>query len=185
MLDFNNAGKQTDEFDLIPDGTIVPVQMTLRPGNAGEGGWLKRSKSQECQMLDAEFVVLEGPYARRKFWSMLVVDGTTEGQQKVAEISVARIRAMLESARGIKPADDSADALERRRVTSYGDLDNLRFWGVVGIEKGKDGYKDKNVLEKVVTPDRSDWRQLDQVKATGSMAKTAPKASGAAPSWAA
>lgn len=166
MIDFNNAGPQRDEFALIPDGTIVPVQMTIRPGNAGEGGWLKRSSTGECLMVDGEFIILEGEYAKRKVWSQMVVDGTTDGQKKAVDISVARIRAILESARGIKPSDDSPEAVSTRRVGSFGDLDGLRFWAVLGIEKGKDGYKDKNTIKAVVTPDRSEWRKLDQVAKT-------------------
>lgn len=188
MIDFNNAPKQRDEFELIPDGTIVPVQMTIRPGHAGDGGWLKRSNSGECLMIDAEFVVTEGDFAKRKFWSTMVVDGTTDGQKKAVEISVARVRAILESSRGINPADESASALEKRRISSYGDLDGLRFWAVVGIEKGKDGYKDKNGLKAVVTPDRREWRALEQMggnaMSAGAMMASKPANGAARPSWA-
>lgn len=192
MLDFNSAPTQRDgEFDLIPDGTIVPVQMTVRPGNAGDGGWLKRSNSGECLMIDAEFVVTEGKFSKRKFWSFMTVDGVTDGQKKAVEISVARLRAILESARGIRPDDESVSAMERRRADSYGDFDGVRFWGVVGIEKGQNGYKDKNTLKTVITPERAEWRQLDQIKSAAAPATVHPgamqaaKAAGAAkPSWA-
>jgi len=40
--------------------------MTVRPGNAGEGGLLRRSKDGNSVALDAEFTVLDGPYAKRK-----------------------------------------------------------------------------------------------------------------------
>jgi len=41
-LDFNTAGEQRS-FDVIPANTTVTLQLTIRPGNAGDGGWLKRS----------------------------------------------------------------------------------------------------------------------------------------------
>jgi len=41
-LDFNDAPEQR-EFDLIPKGTVATLRITLRPGGAGDGGWLKRS----------------------------------------------------------------------------------------------------------------------------------------------
>jgi hypothetical protein len=163
MFDLNTANKQTSGDSIIPDGTAVPVHATLRPGGAGDGGWLKRNRDGTCLMLDFEFTVLDGDFARRKFWSMLVVEGETEGQQKAADISRSRLRAMLESARGINPADESEKAVAARRVASLQDFDGLRFWAVVGVEKGKDGYKDRNVLKAVVTPDRKDWIQLEQV----------------------
>src|SRR6188768_1852971 len=98
VLDLNQAPVQTDKFDLIPDNTVVPVQLVIRPGNAGEGGWLKRSKAGDSMGIDAEFTVIEGKYTRKKFWTLFTISGDTEGQQKATEISISRLRAMLESA---------------------------------------------------------------------------------------
>lgn len=160
-LDFNSAGEQRSG-DLMPDGTIAPVHLTVRPGNSGEGGWLKRSKDGGSMSLDCEFTVTEGPHAKRKFWSLLLVEGTTEGHAKAAEISAARIRAILESAYGIRPDDETDNAKQRRRLNAWGDLNDIRFIAKVGIEKGKDGYKDKNTLSEVITPDRKTWARVEQ-----------------------
>jgi hypothetical protein len=177
-MDFNNAGEQRS--DLIPDGTLATVHLTVRPGNAGEGGWLKRSKDGGSQALDCEFTVTEGPYAKRKFWSLFTVEGSTEGHQKAAEISASRIRAILESVNGIKPDDESDNAKVKRRLNSWGDLDGLRFIAKIGIEKAKEGsgYKDKNQLVEVITPDRKAWAKVEQVAKT---AGTAPSAGGMQP----
>jgi hypothetical protein len=164
--DFNNASEQRTN-DLIPDGTIASVHMTVRPGNAGEGGWLKRSKSGDSEALDCEFTVVDGSFAKRKFWTLFTVEGTTEGQKKAGEISAARLRAILESVHGIRPDDESPNAAVKRRVNSWGDFDGLRFVAKIGVEKGKDGYKDKNVLVAVITPDRKDWLKVEQVKQGG------------------
>lgn len=160
--DFNSASEQRSG-DLIADGTIAPVHLTIRPGNSGEGGWLKRSKSGDSMALDCEFTVTEGPNAKRKFWSLLTVEGTTEGHQKAADISASRIRAILESAHGIRPDDESEAARAGRRINSWGDLNNLRFVAKIGVEKGKDGYKDKNTLAEVITPDRKQWTRVEQM----------------------
>jgi hypothetical protein len=106
--DFNGAEQQR-EGGLIADGTVAVVHLTIRPGNAGEGGWLKRSKGGDSQALDCEFTVVDGPFAKRKFWSLFTVEGTTEGHAKAAEISASRLRGILESAKGIRP-DDESDA---------------------------------------------------------------------------
>ncbi len=186
MFDFNEANKQTGGT-LIPDNSIVPVSMTIRPGGAGEGGWLKRSKSGESLMLDCEFVIVEGEFAKRKFWANLVVDGTSDGQKTAADISRSRLRAALESAKGVNPSDETEDAVKARRVETFGDFDGLRFWAVVGISKGKDNYPDRNDLKAIVTPDRKEWRKLDQVKSAGGGSKPAASAAPAQsrPSWAA
>jgi len=186
MIEFNSASKQKPA-DLIPDGTVVPVHLNLRPGNAGDGGWLKRSKAGNSLMLDCEFVVIEGPYAKRKFWTLFTVDGETDGHAKASDISRARLRSMLESARGVNPDDESDAAQRAREVEGWGDFDGMRFWAKVGIEKGKDGYADKNILREVITPDRKAWSKLD---GSTSAAPAAPRAAPAPansgrPSWAA
>jgi hypothetical protein len=185
-MDFNEASKQVVPDSLIPHGTVVPVHLTLRPGGAGEGGWLKRTKDGTGAMLDCEFTVVEGQYARRKFWSLFMIDGKSEGQQKASEISRSRLRAVLESARGIDPGDESEQAIAARRVDGFAGFDGLRFWAVVGIEKGKGEYKDKNVLTAVVTPDQKGWIKLEQtVTAKPAPAAAAtPKATGNRPPWA-
>src|SRR5436190_23543391 len=108
-FDFNQATEQRT-FDVIPDGTVAVVQLNIRPGDAGEGGILKRSKTGEAEGLDCEFIVVEGPHAKRKFFGFMILSGTTDGHQKAADITKSRLRAILESARGIKPTDVSEAA---------------------------------------------------------------------------
>ena len=192
-LDFNDAQPQR-EVGLIPEDTIAQVHLTIRPGNAGEGGWLKRSKSGDSMALDCEFTVVDGPFAKRKFWSLFTLEGTTDGHSKAGEISASRIRAILESARGIRPDDESADAKLGRRLNNWGDLDGLRFIAKIGIEKAREGsgFKDKNTLEAAITPDRKAWAKVEQVKQAATVTtivaapSTAPKPNGPAkkPSWA-
>lgn len=195
-MDFNNAPEQK-EGGLIPNGTMAVVHLTVRPGTAGEGGWLKRSKAGDSEALDCEFTIVEGPFAKRKFWSLMTVEGQTEGQQKAAAISASRLRGILESARGIRPDDESETAKEGRRIKSWGDFDGIRFIAKIGVEIGTGEYKgkDKNRLDFAVTPDRKDWRKVEQAakqdslqsigNAAAGVATSAAAAKGAAkPAWA-
>src|SRR6516164_3711159 len=119
--DFNSAGEQRD-YELIPDGTIATLHLTVRPGNAGEGGWLRRSRAADSMALDCEFTIVETTakgVAKKKFWTLFTVEGTTEGHAKAADISAVRIRAILESARGIRPDDESDAAKSGRRINSW------------------------------------------------------------------
>lgn len=194
-MDFNNAPEQK-EGGLIPNGTIAPVHLTVRPGNAGEGGWLKRSKDGGSMALDCEFTVIEGSFAKRKFWGLFTVSGTTEGHEKAGEISASRLRGILESARGIKPEDESETAKLARRVNSWGDFNGLRFLAKIGVKIGTGDFKgkDKNRLDFAVTPDRQSWRKVEQVAQpqgtftpVGQAAQTVAAQAGASkkPSWAA
>jgi len=159
--DFNDADTQRN-FDVIPHGTIATVRMTVRPGSAGEGGWLRRSKDGGSEALDCEFVVLDGPFAKRKFWTLFTIAGTTPGHGEAANISAGKLRAILESARGIMPDDTSDAAKEARRIGSYGDLNGLSFIARVGVEPPQNGYKAKNRLDHVVTPDEKAWHPVTQ-----------------------
>jgi hypothetical protein len=195
MYDFNGAGEQR-EREIIPEGTIATVHMTIRPGTAGEGGWFKRSKDGSSQGIDAEFTVVDGPFAKRKFWKLFTMEGTSSGHQAAGEISASQLRAILESARGVRPDDESENAKKARRVESWGDFDGLRFIAKIGIEKGKGEYKDKNSLDAAITPDRTAWHRVEQVAqqnqagmvpigvaAANVVAKAAPAPAGK-PSWA-
>ncbi len=66
--DYNTADVGGGSFELIPADTIAKVSLAIRPGGGGEGGWLTQSKSSDAQYLNCEFVVLDGPYDKRKFW---------------------------------------------------------------------------------------------------------------------
>ena len=72
--DFNDA-EQQQSFDLIPKGTVAWVRMTIKPGGYNDpsqgwtGGWATQSDETGAIYLACEFVVLEGPFAKRKLWS--------------------------------------------------------------------------------------------------------------------
>jgi hypothetical protein len=165
--DYSTAPPPRDS-DLIPHGTIATVVIHLRAGNAGENGLLKRSKSGDRELLDLEFVVVDGPYARRKFWENQIVVGTTQGQKEMAEAHIGTRKAILQSARGIKEGDVSPQAREAYKA-DLKDFDGLMFIAKIGIEKGKpknagsnENWPDKNVLAAVITPDKADWHPVAQ-----------------------
>ena len=194
--DYSTAPEQRGT-ELIPDGTTATLQLSIRPGGAGENGLLKRSKDGGCEMLDLEFVVVAGPQAKRKLWERPIVSGTTDGHAKAAEISRAKLRAILESARGIKPGDVSPEARQARTV-ELGDFDGLRFIARIGVEKGRpkndgtgESYADRNTIAAVITPDRANWHAVEQApQSTGSAPSHTPAAAAPAvvpirkPSWA-
>ena len=131
-FDYSQAPDPRDFSELIPHGTIATVQMRLRPGNAGEDGILKRTKAGDAEMLDCEFVIVDGPYVKRKFWDNIMLAGTTPGQQEMVLTNRGRLKTILESAHGIRPGDSSEKA---RKAYSAGlkDFDNLIFIAKIGV----------------------------------------------------
>jgi hypothetical protein len=175
MQDFNDAGPQRF-FEVIPANTVVTVQITVRPGNAGDGGWLTRSQNCASEGLDLEYTVVDGRYAKRKIFERLTLHGTTEGHGEAARISQSKIRAILESARGIRPDDKGEAAIEARRITNYGELDGMRFIARLGVEPARNGYAAKNRVAEVLTPERKDWHRVEQpAKSTASTPSTPAK----------
>jgi hypothetical protein len=160
MFDYNTAGEQRS-FDVVPDGTIAVVEMSIRPGNAGEGGFLKRTKNGDAEGIDAELTVVEGEHAKRKLWAYMLVNGATDGHAQAADITTRKLRAILESARGIKPTDVS-EAAKKARIADYSDFDGIRFMAKLGVEPAKGDYKAKNILAEVITPDRKEWHAVQQ-----------------------
>ena len=66
----------------------------------------------------------------------------------------ARIRAILESAKGINPKDVSEIAVAARQISSFDELNNLDVIIKIGVEHDKSGqYQDKNRVIAIITPD--------------------------------
>jgi hypothetical protein len=189
--DYTDAPEQRSDGP-IPADTVATLQLTIRPGGAGEGGLLKRSQDGGCEMLDCELVVVDGPHMKRKLWERMIISGTTDGHAKAGEISRGKLRAILESARGIQPSDTSKEA-RKARTAELGDFDGLRFIARIGIEKGKpkndgsgENYADRNTIAAIITPDRKDWHTVEQEPrpagpVTGDTAVVAPISK---PAWA-
>ena len=70
--DFNSA---QSNGTVIPKGTLAKVRLTIRPGGFDDpsqgwtGGYAKRGATGAVY-LDAEYTVVEGPYARRKNFTL-------------------------------------------------------------------------------------------------------------------
>ena len=161
--DLNDAEPQmTPGGDLIPDGTFAKVRMTIRPGGVNgatpmDAGLLKASRSSDAVMLDCEFTVVDGRYARQKFWQNFTVSGGKVDENRVSmgwKISKASFRAMVDSALGLDPSDESAGAKAKRVLPGLKQLDGIVFAARIMVEPASRAeYRDQNRLANVVLPD--------------------------------
>ena len=181
-ISFNDAQpskpQTSGEFELIPDGTIVPVRLTVR----GE----KATKAGDARMLDCEFVVTAGPHAKRKIWTnMMITSNGSDGHDKAVGITMSKVRAMLESAYGIAEDDKTPDAMAARTISDWPDLDGLEFLAKIGVEKSKDPkYGDKNSVGAVGVK-HADYQHFKPAKPKGAKAPVSGAVSGGGrPSWA-
>jgi hypothetical protein len=198
MYDLNDAQPQMPPMgELIPDGSFARVAMTIRPGGLNgatpaDAGVLKASNSSDAKLLDCEFTVVEGPYARRKFWQNFTVAGgkvDEKGQSKGWNIAKSAFRAMIDSALGLNPKDESPAAKQKRVIQGLKQLDGIMFVARIMIEPASNpNYKDANKLANVVTPDEPQYAAVmrgeavppEPVNATPRKAEAAVTA----PAWA-
>lgn len=190
MIDVNDAEPQRGG-DLIPNGTKVRVIGTIRPGGANrygqekvDAGYLTASRSSDVLFMSWEFTIADGPFARRKFWQNMTVSGgevNEKGESKAWNITKSTLRAMLNSARNVKPDDNTERGMAARRFTSWGDLNGIEFACTVRVQKAKPDsqYQDSNSIGTVIEPDHKDYAALMSGADAG-----APAASTPAPAWA-
>lgn len=169
-LNLNDAPEQRRMGDVIPDGEFVQLQLNIKAGgtdlkgaDAMDNGLFKQSNSSDAIGLDCEFTVLAPPqYAHRKLFAFWTVAGGAvdeKGQSKGWNITKATLRAMVESATGTDPKDESPQAKANRQIGGFKQLDNCPFYAKLGVEAGSERsdrpgtyYADKNIISYVVTP---------------------------------
>ena len=175
--DFNDAQSNSN---VIPKGTLAKVRLTIRPGGYDDpsqgwtGGYAKRGNTGSVY-LDAEYTVLEGPYAKRKIWSLIGL--YSPNGPNWANMGRSLVRGILNSSRGISDKDNSPEAQARRRINGFADLDGLEFVARIDIGQDTNG-EDKNEIKSAVMPDHRDYAQLmGQVAAPGMAPQMQPHAS--------
>jgi len=169
-FDMNDVAPQ-QSGDLIPDGTFAKLMMSIRRGGTDgmseiDRGLLKASNQpgSDVLMVDAEFSVTEGPFARRKFWQNFTVQGgklDEQGQSVGWKISKSQFRAMIDSALGLNPEDMSEAAKAKRMLRGLADLDGITFVAKIQVEPNRNpAYKDANKLDHVVLPTAPEWHKV-------------------------
>lgn len=185
--DFNSADEQNN-YDLIPKGTLAKVRMTIRPGGYDDhtqgwtGGYATRSDTTGSIYLSCEFVVTDGPYVRRKVWSLIGLY-SPKGPDW-ANMGRSFIKGILNSSRKLLPKDTSPEAQNKRRISGLADLDGIEFLAKIDVGKDQNG-DDKNEIRLAITPDNKDYAALmGGHVAPSSDAPAAAPANPNRPSWA-
>lgn len=191
-MNFNDADEQ-NTGDLIPAKTVAKVRMKIRPGHYDDhsqgwtGGYATRSDGTGAVYLDCEFTVMGGKFNKRKVWSNIGLY-SAKGP-KWGQMGRSFIRAALESARGIKPSDQSEAAMQARMVNGLADLDGLEFVAQIDVQKAEEGsgYDDRNIIQTVIPATHRQYGEAMSgiAKAdSGTPAATSKPASGGTPAWA-
>lgn len=203
MLNLNNVQpSEAPQYErtLIPNGTVCRAVITVKLGDMeipefGAGQWFKASQSSAAKWMELEFTIVGGEHDRRKFWDRIFVDGDKMGQSGIPqakEIGLRTLRSIIDSGRGLDPADMSPNSQQARNISGMMDLNAMEICAKVGIKKGTNGYEDSNRLIAALTPNSPEFipsgqapvMQTPAAAAPQPQQQAAPQQSGAVPPWA-
>lgn len=159
--DFNNEDQSG--YDLIPSGTLVKVKLNIKPGgyNDETQGWIDgyatKSLKTGAIYLDAEFVILEGKYAKRKIWSLIGLHSSKGPEWE--SMGKHFIKSMINSAKGISPKDNTEAAVAARSITEFAAIEGLEFVARIDVTNDENGHL-KNEIRAAITPDHKDYASI-------------------------
>jgi hypothetical protein len=166
-LNLSTANK-TQGLEVIPAGTLVTLVMKIRAGTIGVEGLCKRSSKGDSEGIDVEYIVKGGEHDGCKLFAFQLLDGTTAGHAKAADITRALLRAIFEAVNAIDPNDASPEADARRNTATLAGFNGATFLATLEVEAGgqrPDGtgrYRDKNVIGKILRVGDKGYCKLEQ-----------------------
>jgi len=203
MLNLNNvapAEYDNTPLELMPDGTIARGIVKLTGGDMelpefGAGTFFKSSQSTSAKWLPIEVTIVGGDFDKRKVWHNIFVDGdklSERGVPVAKEIGLRTLKSMIDSAFNLSSKDDSPQAQAARNLNGVNDLNGVSICFSIGVEKGTNGYADKNKIKYVLTADSKGFiagsAPVAAPAASAPMATAAPQpttaTAGVTPAWA-
>lgn len=184
IYDLNQADKYREFGATIPDGEFVWLRPVIKNGNNSlpgfspeDNGIFTASKPPSDFVYAAiEFTVTRGPHSGSKVfenWGFSGGKADDKGQFQTLNITKRNLRGLVESAYGINPDDNSAQAGMARNIRSIKSIEQLEFIARIGVEEGGRNdsggqYPDRNTISKIVLvtdPEYAPMRQGQQVPA--------------------
>lgn len=149
---FNDAEEQMS-YELIPHKTIAKVRLLIKKGNhvtdEFTDGYATLSKAGTSIYLACEFVILSGEFEHRKVWSNIGLH--SDNSPKYGEIGRSTIKAILDSAHSLHPADRSPEAEKQRTIKSFADIHGLACLAEITIND-KGDMPPRNEIKTFITP---------------------------------
>ena len=166
LNNFESSSVPSNDFSLIPAGTVARAIVTVKPGTHvmemfGKTQSFHYSAQTKAKWVELEFTIIGGEFDKRKVWDRLFVDGdkmNPNTNKPVAyEIGMSTLRAMIDSINGLDPSDQSENAQRLRNLNGIEDINGKEFCMKIGIKKGTNGYEDSNKLMVALTPKDADY----------------------------
>jgi hypothetical protein len=146
-MQFSQTSGASAPTDLIPSGFLCWAMLTFRG--------MKDSQSSNSRYADIELTVADKqPLARKKLWTKVADPdhgGNSEGYRNMGMASLTR---MIEAAGIVNPADAASyERLNGKRTEDILMLLDGKYVAIrVKVEKGGEGYEDKNDVGDYLSP---------------------------------
>ena len=166
LNEFEASSGPTNDFSLIPAGTVARAIVTVKPGTHvmemfGKTQSFHYSAQTKAKWVELEFTIIGGEFDKRKVWDRLFVDGdkmNPNTNKPVAyEIGMSTLRSMIDSIHGLDPSDQTENAQGLRSLNGIEDINGKEFCMKIGIKKGTNGYEDSNKLMVALTTKDADY----------------------------
>ena len=167
-INLNEADNQ--DRAIMPAGPYW-VKARIRPGQAGDDGLLRLAKNQYSLMLDLQLTVIDNDEWRGKqIFDLITCDlldyeqnedplatpplkGTNLANlQTSVRMGRSKLKAMINSAYGLRPNDDSDQARARRNIESFGVFDGICFMAQIEVQPARDSFKERNIVDFIIEP---------------------------------
>lgn len=180
-INLNEAQEYREIGAMMPDGAFVWIKGHIRrdPQNAyslpgfppEDNGIFKKGRENDTYYTDWVFTVVFGPHTGSQlFQNMTIAGGQVDdkGQSKAGNITKSFYRGWVESAYGVLPSDQSAQAQTVRNIPSLTALQEVPFAVKVGVQAGDPRpanlgggvYPDRNYIIKIILPDDPIWSRM-------------------------
>jgi hypothetical protein len=154
--------------DLFPSG-VYRLKAEVILGGHGADSTLTLASSKRSLHLALACTVTEGEHRGRKVWDNVTVALAENNSlpplepdklnklQTAVRIGRSKIKALLNSARGLDPNDKSEATEAKRAIESHDDLTGMIFWAEIGEEPARGGYAARNKIDRIVEPCDDDY----------------------------
>ncbi len=153
------------EFELIPEGTIARAILLIKPNyltleEFSNTPMFKESPHSSAKYIEAEFTIVGGKFDKRKVWQNIFFDGDAKNDQGISKARInglRTLRLLVDSMLGLDPKDVSPESNNKRKIPGVDALQGQEFCIKIGIEKGTNGYSDKNKMVSPIAADHKDY----------------------------
>lgn len=157
---FSNTSGASSPMDLIPPGALLWCLLTFRGMKDSNSGG---------SYADLELAVADKqPFARKKLWEMCGDPDHRGNSEAYRAMGMTSLTRMMESAGLVNPEDPNSyerfNGMSTEQV--FMALDGKYVAVRVKIEKGGDGYEDKNKVGDYLTPNKNSSSYKNFVKLT-------------------